>query len=75
MRGACGESAEPATARFSSLALPKMLLTKGIVEDDDYAVLRRGLAARNAIAHGFPNQTGDAALFGQIRGVAKRPAG
>ena len=48
-----------------------MLLTDGIIEDDDYAVLRRGLAARNAIAHGFLNQPVDAALFEQIRGAAK----
>jgi hypothetical protein len=48
-----------------------MLLTEGIIEDDDYAVLRRGLAARNAIAHGFLNQPVDAALFQEIRGAAK----
>jgi hypothetical protein len=48
-----------------------MLLTDGIIEDDDYAFLRRGLAARNAIAHGFLNQVVDAALFEEIRGAAK----
>src|SRR6202040_3220969 len=36
-----------------------------------YGVLRRGLAARNAIAHGFRNQVVDAALFEQIRAAAK----
>jgi REase_AHJR-like len=61
----------PPTSRISSSALLKMLLTEGIVEDDDYAVLRRGLAARNAIAHGFLNQVVDVSLFAQIRGAAK----
>jgi hypothetical protein len=61
----------PPTSRISSSALLKMLLTDGIIEDDDYAVLRRGLAARNAIAHGFLNQVVDAALFEEIRGAAK----
>lgn len=59
------------TSRISSSALLKMLLTEGIIEDGDYAVLRRGLAARNAIAHGFLNQAVDAALFEEIRGAAK----
>ncbi|MFL5267771.1 MAG: hypothetical protein ACJ8AH_14440 [Stellaceae bacterium] len=48
-----------------------MLLTEGIVEDDDYAVLRRGLAVRNAIAHGFLNQPVDAVLFEQLRNAAR----
>jgi len=61
----------PPTSRISSSALLKMLLTEGIIEDDDYAILRRGLAARNAIAHGFLNQPVDAALFEEIRGAAK----
>jgi uncharacterized protein YutE (UPF0331/DUF86 family) len=61
----------PPTSRISSSALLKMLLTEGIIEDDDYGVLRRGLAARNAIAHGFLNQVVDAALFEEIRGAAK----
>jgi hypothetical protein len=61
----------PPTTRISSSALLKMLVSEGIIEDDDYAVLRRGLAARNAIAHGFLNQTVDAALFEQIRITAK----
>jgi len=61
----------PRTARISSSALLKMLVSEGIIEDDDYAVLRRSLAARNAIAHGFLNQTVDAALFDEIRAAAK----
>jgi len=61
----------PPTSRISSSALLKMLLTEGITDDDDYAVLRRGLAARNAIAHGFLNQVVDAALFEEIRAAAK----
>jgi hypothetical protein len=58
----------PPTGRISSSALPKMLLTEGIIEEEDYAVLRRGLAARNAIAHGFLNQVVDPALFEEVRG-------
>ena len=61
----------PPTSRISSSALLKMLLTDGIIEDDDYAVLRRGLAARNAIAHGFLNHTVDADLFEHVRRAAK----
>jgi uncharacterized protein YutE (UPF0331/DUF86 family) len=61
----------PPTSRISSSALVKMLLTEGIIEEDDYAVLRRGLAARNAVAHGFLNQVVDAALFEEIRRAAK----
>jgi len=61
----------PPTSRISSSALLKMLLTEGIIEEDNYALLRRGLAARNAIAHGFLNQVVDAALFAEIRGAAK----
>ena len=61
----------PPTSRISSSALLKMLVTEGIIEDHNYAVLRRGLAARNAIAHGFLNQMIDAALFEEIRGAAK----
>lgn len=60
----------PPTRRISSSALLKMLLTEGIIEDDDYAVLRRGLAVRNAIAHGFLNQPVDAALFEELRNAA-----
>jgi hypothetical protein len=65
------------TSRISSSALLKMLLTEGIIEENDYSVLRRALAVRNAIAHGFLNQTVDTALFEQIRVVARlllRPA-
>jgi hypothetical protein len=51
----------PPTSRISSSALLKILLTEGIIEEDEYAVLRRGLAARNAIAHGFLNQVVDVA--------------
>jgi uncharacterized protein YutE (UPF0331/DUF86 family) len=58
------------TSRISSSALIKMLLTEGIIEEDDYLVLRRALAVRNAIAHGFLNQAVDTALFEQIREAA-----
>jgi hypothetical protein len=61
----------PPTSRISSSALLKMLLTEGIIEEDGYAVLRRGLAARNAIAHGFLNQVVDAVLFEEARRAAK----
>ncbi len=61
----------PPTSRISSSALLKMLLTEGIIEDDDYVLLRRGLAARNAIAHGFLNQVVDPSQFEEIRGAAK----
>jgi hypothetical protein len=61
----------PPTSRISSSALLKMLLTEGIIEDDDYAVLRRGLAARNAITHGFLNQAVDPAMFEEIRAAAE----
>ncbi len=44
-----------------------MLLTGGIIEDDQYAVLRRGLAVRNAVAHGFLNQPVDEALYEELR--------
>jgi hypothetical protein len=57
----------PPTRRISSSALLKMLLTEGIIEEDRYAVLRRGLAIRNAIAHGFLNQPVDASLFEDLR--------
>jgi hypothetical protein len=58
------------TRRISSSALLKMLVTEGIIEDGDYAVLRRGLAVRNAIAHGFLNQPVDAPLFEELRNEA-----
>jgi hypothetical protein len=61
----------PPTRRISSSALIKMLLTEGIIEDDDYSVLRRGLAVRNAVAHGFLNQPVDAALFEELRETAR----
>jgi hypothetical protein len=60
----------PPTRRISSSALLKMLLTEGIIEEDRYAVLRRGLAIRNAIAHGFLNQMVDASLFEDLRNAA-----
>ncbi len=60
------------TRRISSSALLKMLLTEGIIEEDRYALLRRGLAARNAIAHGFLNQTVDPALLEDLRNTAGR---
>ena len=59
------------TSRISSSALIKTPLTEGIIEDDDYSVLRRGLAVRNAVAHGFLNQPVDAALFEELRKRAK----
>ena len=65
------------TRRISSSALTKMLLTEGIIEEGEYLVLRKALAVRNAIAHGFLNQTVDTALFEQIREAARlllRPA-
>jgi REase_AHJR-like len=61
----------PPTRRISSSALLKTLLTEGIIEDDDYAVLRRGLAARNAIAHGFLNQEVHSDLFEETRDAAR----
>ena len=61
----------PPTRRISSSALIKMLLTEWIIEDDDYSVLRRGLAVRNAVAHGFLNQPVDAALFQELRKTAR----
>jgi REase_AHJR-like len=60
----------PPTRRISSSALLKMLLTEGLIEEDNYAVLRHGLAVRNAIAHGFLNQPIDEALFEQLRTAA-----
>jgi hypothetical protein len=60
----------PPTSRISSSALIKMLLTEGIIEEEDYLVLRQALAVRNAIAHGFLNQPVDTALFEQIRKAA-----
>ena len=61
----------PPTRRISSSALIKMLLTEGIIEDGDYSVLRRGLAVRNAVAHGFLNQPVDATLFEELRKRAR----
>ena len=52
-----------------------MLLSEGIIEDDDYSVLRRGLAMRNVIAHAFLNQSVDADLFEKIRTAAKEVLG
>lgn len=60
----------PSTSRISSSALIKTLLTEGIIEDADYALLRRGLTVRNAVAHGFLNQPIDDALFDSLRQVA-----
>jgi hypothetical protein len=61
----------PPARRISSSALIKMLLTEGIIEDEDYSVLRRGLAVRNAVAHGFLNQPVDTGLFEDLRKTAK----
>src|SRR5439155_2489344 len=55
------------TRRISSSALIKALLSEGLIEDDQYDLLRRGLAVRNAIAHGFLNQPVDAGLFAGLR--------
>jgi REase_AHJR-like protein len=59
------------TRRISSSALIKMLLSEGIIEEEQYARLRQGLAVRNAVAHGFLNQPIDAALFDELRRLAK----
>jgi hypothetical protein len=60
------------TARISSSALIKLLLSDGFVEDDEYGVLRQGLAVRNAIAHGFLNQLVDPKLFSKLQRSARR---
>jgi hypothetical protein len=60
------------TARISSSALIKLLVSDGFIEDNEYAVLRRGLAVRNAIAHGFLNQELDPKLFSQLQRSARR---
>jgi hypothetical protein len=65
----------PPTRRISSSALIKTLLTEGIVEEDSYAKLRRALAVRNAIAHGFINQPIDQGTFEQLRDVARNLLG
>jgi hypothetical protein len=59
------------TQRISSSALVKMLLTEGLIEEPQYARLRRGLAVRNAIAHGFLNQPLDATLFRELSEAAR----
>jgi hypothetical protein len=53
----------PPTRRISSSALLKILLSGEIIEDDEYGRLRRRLAVRNALAHGFLNQIVDAGLY------------
>jgi hypothetical protein len=60
----------PPTRRISSSALIKTLLTEGIIEDERYAILRRALAVRNAIGHGFLNQPIDPILFEEVRAAA-----
>jgi REase_AHJR-like len=60
------------TARISSSALIKLLLSEGFVEDDEYGVLRQGLAVRNAIVHGFLNQLVDPKLFSELQRSARR---
>jgi hypothetical protein len=62
----------PPTGRISSSALIQLLLTEGVIEESDYELLRRGLAARNAIAHGFLNQPVGAELFAELRKRARR---
>jgi REase_AHJR-like len=59
------------TSRISSSALIKALLSEGLIEDDQYDVLRRALAVRNAIAHGFLNQPVDPALYEGLRDLAE----
>ena len=59
------------TDRISSSALIKMLVTEGIVEEEQYTLLRRGLAVRNAIAHGFLNQPIDPNLLDALRDAAR----
>lgn len=59
------------TRRISSSALLKMLLTEGVIEEEQYAVLRRSLAIRNAISHGFLNQTVDVELLQELRDAAR----
>jgi hypothetical protein len=59
------------TRRISSSALLKMLLTEGITEEPEYEGLRRGLAVRNAIAHGFLNQSVDTAQLKELHEAAE----
>ncbi len=59
------------TSRISSSALIKALLSEGLIEDDEYDLLRRGLAVRNATAHGFLNQSVDPTLFDGLRHLAR----
>jgi REase_AHJR-like len=58
------------TRRISSSALIKALLSEGIIEDEQYELVRRGLAVRNALTHGFLNQPVDPALFEELRAIA-----
>lgn len=60
------------TRWISSSALIKTLLTEGTIEDADYALLRRGLAVRNAVGHGFLNQPIDEVLVDDLRRVTSR---
>jgi hypothetical protein len=60
----------PPTQQISSSALIKTLLTEGIIEEEQYSLLRRGLAVRNAVAHGFLNQSVEPVLFEELRQVA-----
>jgi len=59
------------TQRISSSALIKTLLTEGLIEEPQYAALRRGLAVRNAIAHGFLNQPIDAIRCKELSDAAR----
>jgi hypothetical protein len=59
------------TNRISSSALIKGLLTEGFVEDQEYELLRRGLAVRNAVTHGFLNQPVSATLLQDLRDQAR----
>jgi hypothetical protein len=46
-------------------------IRRGDHREDEFAILRLGVAARNAIAHGLLNQVGDTALFEKVRGAAR----
>jgi REase_AHJR-like len=65
----------PPTRRISSSAIIKTLLTEGIIEEDSYATLRRALAVRNAIAHGFINQPIEQGMFEELRDAARKLLG
>jgi hypothetical protein len=59
------------THRISSSALIKALLSEGLIEEEQYELVRRGLAVRNAISHGFLNQPVDPKLFEELRAITR----